>query len=348
MNNVLIYGAGAIGGWIGTNLAVAGHNVAFVARPYQIETIQQHGLPVLELEAKQLLVKPLTAFSSLRDALINRVYDLVILSVKTYHLPEVAADLAAHYPAAPMVLVTQNGIEVERPITAVFGRDRVLASAITAPIRKREDGVLVSEKAGRGLALAPLNPELPIERWVKLFDNTFIKAAAVRDYRAMKWSKALFNLIGNATSAILNWHPQQIYRHPKLFKLEMGMFSELLALMDQLQIKPVKLAGVPAPLFAWGLRYFPRPLLQLLFRYIIEAGRGDKMPSFNLDLWAGKQENEVLYHNVALAEIGRENGVAMPINQKLGRIVLQLAHGTLPRPTFEGQPEKLLQKLAQP
>ena len=39
-----IYGAGAIGGWIGTRLARAGHEVSVVARGATLEALQLHGL----------------------------------------------------------------------------------------------------------------------------------------------------------------------------------------------------------------------------------------------------------------------------------------------------------------
>ncbi len=44
--NFLIYGAGAIGGYIGGMLALSGNNVTFVARPAQAESINSRGLTV--------------------------------------------------------------------------------------------------------------------------------------------------------------------------------------------------------------------------------------------------------------------------------------------------------------
>ncbi|MGH8820093.1 MAG: 2-dehydropantoate 2-reductase N-terminal domain-containing protein, partial [Rhodoferax sp.] len=43
---VCIYGAGAIGGWIGAGLAGAGGRVSVVARGATLQALQQHGLRV--------------------------------------------------------------------------------------------------------------------------------------------------------------------------------------------------------------------------------------------------------------------------------------------------------------
>ena len=45
---VCIYGAGAIGGWIGVKLAQAGHDVSVVARGATLAALAQHGLRLVE------------------------------------------------------------------------------------------------------------------------------------------------------------------------------------------------------------------------------------------------------------------------------------------------------------
>jgi len=47
----------------------------------------------------------------------------------------------------------------------------------------------------------------------------------------MKWSKMLTNLPANATAAILDMTPAEVFSHPSLFQLEMRMLREALAVM---------------------------------------------------------------------------------------------------------------------
>ena len=76
--------------------------------------------------------------------------------------------------------------------------------------------------------------------------------------------------------------------------------------------------------------------------YVVEAGRGDKMPSFHIDLTQGKPQSEVLYHNHAIASLGVQLGIPTPVNTTLSKLLLGMIAGDIPRETFQGKPEALL------
>jgi 2-dehydropantoate 2-reductase len=44
----VIYGAGAIGGWMGVKLAQAGHDIGVVARGATLAALREHGLRLIE------------------------------------------------------------------------------------------------------------------------------------------------------------------------------------------------------------------------------------------------------------------------------------------------------------
>ena len=68
----------------------------------------------------------------------------------------------------------------------------------------------------------------------------------------MKWSKMLTNLPANATSAILDMTAAEVFAHPGLFRLEMRMLRETLAVMRASRIRVVDLPGVPVRALALG------------------------------------------------------------------------------------------------
>ena len=338
--NILIYGAGAIGGWMGTNLAAVGHKVAFVVRPNRVTDIQTNGVPVLE--EQQRLVAPVLAFGSLAEAVAEHSYDLLILAVKSYHLIEIIIDIDNNYPNVPMILITQNGIGVEQPFIDRFGTERVLTSSITAPVERQTNNEMRVTKSGRGLAIAPTQLGQPVQQWLDIFNDTNIEAFTIKDYRSMKWSKAMFNVIGNASSAILDMSPKLIYADPALFKMEQAMFREMMAVMRKQGIRPITFGGVPTQIMAWFLRWVPATVTRPLMRYVVEAGRGDKMPSFHIDLTQGKPQSEVLYHNNAIADLGAQLGVSTPVNATLSKLLLGMIAGDIPRETFQQNPDALL------
>ena len=97
------------------------------------------------------------------------------------------------------------------------------------------------ERAGRGMGIAPVEVGRSVADWVALFAAAGIRAGEVADYRAMKWSKAFLNIMGNATSAILNRPPADLYRRDDVFDLEMRMLREMRAVMRRLGVGIINL-----------------------------------------------------------------------------------------------------------
>ncbi len=343
---ILVYGAGAVGGYLGGKLALGGHQVTLVSRPETADAIARDGLHIVEGDRTH--VAPVAVVGALAEAFAGEPrYDLIILSMKSYDLTEAAGRLAAICPDPAQVMGTQNGIGVEEIVADLFGAEQVLAGAVTIPISRVGPSRLLVEREGRGLGLAPVAPGRPIDEWAATFREAGIRAGAQADYRAMKWSKAFLNIMGNATSAILNRPPAQLYRQGVVFDLEMGMLRETLAVMRRLGIAVINLPGATARPLARSLAYVPRFLLRPVFTQVIVHGRGDKMPSFHIDLASGKGQSEVAFHNGAIAAAAKRTGMAAPINAALNYVLTSLAQGRMDPATFDGRSDRLLAVIEQ-
>ena len=134
------------------------------------------------------------------------------------------------------------------------------------------------------------------------------------DYRSLKWSKLLMNLLANAQCAILDWTPAQVMSDPVASQLEALAWQEAFAVMAALRIRPVAMAGYPLPLLAPFVRRLPVPWLASGLRRFVSGGRGSKMPSLHVALAAGKR-SEIGWLNGAVARYGREAGVPTPVNR---------------------------------
>lgn len=102
---VCIYGAGAIGGWIGSRLAQAGCRVSVVARGATLNALQQRGLQLLQ--AGHLSSQSLACSASPADF---GWQDLVVLAVKAPSLTEVAQHIAPLIGPHTLVLTAMNGV----------------------------------------------------------------------------------------------------------------------------------------------------------------------------------------------------------------------------------------------
>ena len=102
---ICIYGAGAIGGWIGARLAALGEPVSVVARGATLVALQTHGLR--QQQAEGLLQMPVQAAD---NAAALGVQDLVVVAVKAPALAEVARGIAPLLGPHTLVLTAMNGV----------------------------------------------------------------------------------------------------------------------------------------------------------------------------------------------------------------------------------------------
>lgn len=338
----LVIGAGAVGGYLGACLALAGHNVTMVVRGAAAEVIERNGLTIIEGE-QQTTTKEI-AVSTLRQALTEGgPYDQILLCVKAYDAQAALDEMVAFCPSPPNVITLQNGIGIEELFIEEFGREHVIAASLTIPLSHSTQSSVVIERSDRGLALAPTLPEQNIAPLAGLFQDAGIESVEFADYQSMKWSKALLNMVGNATSAILNRHPKVVYSYGPTFKLEMTMLKETLAVMKTLKVKPVDLPGAQTGRLVFAVKRLPKGMVKPILTNVVAEGRGNKMPSFHIDLAAGKRQNEVSFHNGAVASFGAAAGVSAPVNDALNDILVKLARRELDYQLFNGRPDRLVE-----
>lgn len=338
---VLCFGVGAIGTYIGGSLALIGQEITFVERPDVAEDVSRRGLR-LKLAGVEHSVSDARIVPSVEAALDGKPYDFAIFAVKSYDTAAALSGLAPFAAALPPVLCLQNGVENEQALAALLGKGKVIAGTVTTAVGRRAAGDIVVERL-RGMGVALDHPLASL--LVPVLDAAGLQARGYDHAASMKWSKMLTNLMANATSAILNMSPAEIFAHPGLYDLEVRQMREALAVMNANRIGVTDLPGTPVRLLVWILQNLPLKLSQPLVRQALGAGRGGKMPSFHIDLYSGKEKSEVEYLNGAVVRFGRRAGVETPVNQLLTETLRALAAGELALNTFERQPEKLLGRL---
>ncbi|HWP10602.1 MAG TPA: 2-dehydropantoate 2-reductase [Ramlibacter sp.] len=102
---VCIYGAGAIGGWLGVKLARAGCEVSVVARGATLEALQTHGLRLRD--GSEILSSPVRASANPAEL---GPQDLIVVAVKAPAMAEVATSIAPLIAEKTMVLTAMNGV----------------------------------------------------------------------------------------------------------------------------------------------------------------------------------------------------------------------------------------------
>lgn len=206
---ICIFGAGAIGGYMGAKLAQAGADVSLVARGPHLAAMQANGLTLIEKSGQSNV--PVTVSDNPSDL---GPQDYVIVTLKAHSVPPVVDKMRPLIGPDTTIVSGVNGVpwwyfhKVGGPLEGTrlasvdpgnaqwdgFGPDKVLgcvvypAAEVSAPgvVRHIEGnrfslGEPDGSKSDRALALskalsaaglkAPVRPKLRDEIWVKLWGN---------------------------------------------------------------------------------------------------------------------------------------------------------------------------------
>ena len=342
--NWLFFGAGAIGAYIGGSLALAAKTssspsrVVFIERPEVAVELKSRGLR-LSMDNTEFILDKVEVVGSITEALDLGSYDAAVFALKSYDTQPALHAIAPLSQRLPPFLCLQNGVDNEPALAAVLGNERVIAGTVTSSVARRAAGDIILERL-RGMGVAQSHPIS--SRLVSALSAAGLNAQLFTNPADMKWSKMLTNLLANATSAILDMTPAEIFAHPDLYRLEIRMLREALAVMSAQGIQVVDLPGTPVRLLAFAIQHLPLSLSRPLLQRAVGKGRGAKMPSFHIDLHSGRGQSEVDFLNGAVVRAGQSAGVPTPTNQVLTEILLGLTTKRLSIDDYSRKPAKLL------
>lgn len=227
---VCIYGAGAIGGFIGTRLAVAGGcTVSAVARGATLHALREHGWRLRQ--GGTLLQAPVQASDDPRE--LGPV-DLVVLAVKGPALSEVAQRMTPLLGPDTMVLPAMNGVpwwfaqstpalageplrsvDADGRIGAQLPLARVVGCVVHASTFTPEPG-LVEQRMGQGLIIGePRGGDSPrVQRLGELLRGAGFDTTVSTNIRQDIWYKLWGNMTMNPVSAITGASVDRIMADP--------------------------------------------------------------------------------------------------------------------------------------
>ena len=340
--HVLVVGAGAVGTLLGTILGTGGYKVTLVrifepdsTRP--VELIRPDGsrrtVPVTRVTRTESAARP----------------DLILVAVKQPALREALLPTLG-WPEVPTITV-ENGVGAEETAAAARPRAPVLAGSLTAPVQlASEDVVRWMGRGGIGLAGVMPSAVPHLAPLAEAFGQAGLRACILPDYRSMKWSKLLANLVANASGAILDMDAAAIYSDPRLFDLERRQVLEALAVMRTLGLHPVTLPGAAVP---WLARCFrlPSPVGRPVLGRIVGGARAGKSASLRILVASAPpggpapEHSEAPWLNGAVARAGDSAGQPAPVNAALAALVDEVASDPARRAWFRGHPERLVAEL---
>lgn len=339
----LFLGAGAIGTYVGGSLAALGEDVTFIEQPAAAEAIRAQGL-VLHNAAGTRQVRDFTIHDSATDALAAGPYDVGVFALKSFDTATAVDQLVATGQPVPPILSLQNGVDNERAIADRLGSGSVITGTVTTAVGKPGLGEVVEEKR-RGMG----------SPW-----GTPCRSGSWRPSTPPGWPRG--HSQGRAdemVEAADQPHRQRDLgdpgpaggcpvRRPAVVRGRGGCAARVPRGDEGPRVPPVDLPGTPVRLLGFAAQRLPRFIAQPALTRALGSGRGDKMPSFHIDLHAGRGKSEVAWLNGAVARIGAEHGVDAPINRVLTQVLEALTDGSESIEDYRGKPQALLARLGRP
>ncbi len=269
-------------------------------------------------------------------------FALALVTVKSYDTASAMAGLVGQLLPTTHILSLQNGVGNEELLASFFPDVPILAGSITFPATMPQPGVIAIAKDSGVIALAAASSAADVTAVADTFRRAKFSVAVYDDYRNLKWSKLLMNIISNAIPAILDMPPAETLSHSGVFDLEMESIRETLTVMRAAGISPVDVPGYPVRWLMRAVNWLPLSALRIILKPKMIGGRGDKLPSLMLDLRRGRNHSEVTVLNSMVVDLGKRYGIPTPVNQTISAILNGMLDGTVRRKAYYRAPDALL------
>lgn len=252
---IAVVGAGAIGGYLGAKLAIAGEDVTFIARNRNLEAIRARGFRLILEDGREEHAPTAKAVQSMAEA---GAQDAVLLTLKAHQVRDVLPDLRALFGPQTVVVTMINGIpwwyfhqlggafdgrqlESVDPggqIHAHIEPERIIGSVVYPASELVEPGVVRVIEGNRFTLGEPGGERTPrIEALSQALMRAGFKAPVSRDIRSELWIKLWGNLSFNPISALTHATLEQICQFGPTRALAAAMMREAQTVAEALGVR---------------------------------------------------------------------------------------------------------------
>ena len=252
---IAIIGAGAIGGYVGVKLALAGNQVSVIVRGANLDAIRARGIRLISADGSERVAADVVATD---DYDAPGPQDLVILAMKAHQLDGVADRLGALLGPDTPVVTMQNGIpywyfhdhggalagsklesvDPGRSLAAKIPPSRVIGCVVYPASELVAPGV-VRHIEGDRFPLGELDGSSSprVQRIAACFTAAGFKSPVLDNIRSEIWLKLWGNLTFNPISSLAHSTLADICQYPPSRELAASMMREAQQVAGKLGIE---------------------------------------------------------------------------------------------------------------
>lgn len=344
MAKILIYGAGAVGQYIGGLLQQAGKNeVSYIGRSDHYSALKSKGLKLTRRSTSQNI--KIENFHPMIDRLSrSEKFDWVFLTVKAYNLSNALKEISFLINDKVKFLLFQMGVGSYENVIKSIPKERVFIASLTANVAIIEPGVIVETNLGGGLGLSPVDQRSDMQELMNIFTGASIQVNKYEDWKSLKWSALLYEMLLNGVGALCDYTPDRIIDRRDLFSIELSAFTEALKVIQTIGVKTIDLPGYPISsliLYSKLPEFLSRPL----FKRTLIKKDSIKVPTLKNDMEKGKKGTEIGFINGAVSRWGKERKVRTPVNDFLTEELIKVVTGKKLWDIYRKKPEDIAEAL---
>ncbi|GJQ41470.1 MAG: 2-dehydropantoate 2-reductase [Ignavibacteriaceae bacterium] len=302
-----VIGLGPVGLTLATHFKEAGCDVHICdVEKRKINLIRSSGIELVGRIEKLLYFNHV--YSSVDDMLNNDI-DVLISSVKAYHVNSIMEQIQKEKIKNTLLLIAQNGIEIRRMYHSLFNDSNILRMVINFAGNLNAPNVVNVTFFNPPNYIASIDDsKSETAQWLSdqltgvNLETKCLDSFSIED---KVWEKTILNAALSPLCAISRLTMREAMAHP-----------DTLVIIEQLILEAMEVGKAEDIKFGDNF-------VKLCIRYLKNAG--DHFPSLAVDLLSGR-ETEIDFMNGKIVEFGKKHYIRTPLNLTFTNLVKAISH----------------------
>lgn len=313
----VIFGAGLVGGYLGTALVSRGERVSFIARPHVQEKFK-NGITLTDYENNQFNIASLNFLTNGNFDRAATDIEYIWITVKCGGVANAIKQLKPYVSDNTVIFCCQNGLGSEQPVKAAFPENLVCRVMVPFNVVELDDGHL--HRGTEGSLAIEDQPNLNLDALIKQIQSPLLPVVKCKKMSELLWAKLQLNL-ANSINALADIPVKSMLQQRGYRLVIAAMMGELLTVAKQKNIALPKLTSVPA-------HWLPKVLSLPTFLFKLVANKMLNIdPNARTSMWwdlHNQKQTEIDYLNGAIVKVAAELGIDCPVNKKTVALVKQI------------------------
>lgn len=311
--NIVVFGAGSIGCYLGGCLLSIGASVTFIGRQRIQSDIATHGLTVTDWQGRNVQIGANNVNFTCDNSVMADA-DYILVCVKSGDTPSAGKLIAKSANANAVVVSFQNGIRNGEVLAQCLPHHEVIKGMVPFNVLSQGAGHFHCGTEGN---LSVQDNNAKCEALLSLFATADLPVKRYHKIASVQWGKLLMNL-NNAVNA-LSGLPLLTQLNDRAYRKVMAVvLTEALAAMKAAGIQPAK-TGKVVPKLMPMIMVLPDGLFKLVASATLKIDPQARSSMYE-DFVLGRK-TEIDFLNGEIVRLGKQYKVNTPANAAIVRLV---------------------------